>query len=137
MSIFPLYENSFRDSTYTLDNFYTVTETAKQKLLNSIYAEVECVIIVSEVGMGGTHLLAGIYKELKDNAISINYETLTRNYKGDKLLQLKLNEYKYIFLDDFHALYYNPRNELIVELVDQFYCKGRQSVFKSKRIANI
>ena len=123
------------NATYTLDNFYTSTVQEKQELLSRIHKNVQCVVIVSEVGMGGTHLLAGIYKELKDEAASIDYEKLLNKHKKEGITSLNLQGYKYLFLNDWHAFYnkceaYLSLVEFIENEIEQFVCNGGKVFMK-------
>jgi chromosomal replication initiation ATPase DnaA len=135
LDIFLIENNHLGDSAYTLDNFYTNSDAERQQILSAISKHVQAVIILSEVGMGGTHLLAGIYKELKGESASINYEKLIYRYKKEAITSLNLQGYKYLFLDDWHAFYNRCENDVlfikfIENEIDNFIAKGGKVFLK-------
>jgi len=130
-----LIDTILESSIYTLDNFYTSTLEKKQELLSMIHKNVQCIVIVSEVGMGGTHLLAGIYKELKAETTSIDYEKLLNKHKKEGVKKLNLKRFKYLFLDDWHAFYnkceaYLSFVEFIENELRQFVLNGGKLFMK-------
>lgn len=120
---------------YSFDNYYWGNDLSiKEEILELFenqFQTVDCVIINSEVGIGGTHLLYAMYKKIGEDNF-YNGEDFGHLIKGQKEVFETLMLHKYLFIDDFHALYKNEKlDDSLFHFLKEFIEKGGKLFIKS------
>lgn len=89
-----------------------------EELIENKFVNVDCFIIKSLQGNGGTHLFRGTLRllyEKNENGIYIFSDNLLREiYNNPKEIESELLKYQHIFIDDFPFSYLDNNHNLLV-----------------------
>lgn len=102
-----------------------VQEKDVRNLLDTQFSMVDCILIISNVGMGGTHILESFYSWLayqKLNPVIAGAECLGNLMFQNRSTLDTILENKFVLVDDLHYYYSRARPCTIEYLEDKLTC---------------